>query len=395
MKKILAGLMCLMMALSFSGFCLADDSDASVLSYDELMNWVNSCLDKASTQTLLNAPIDEEDLTEDGYAFVYEDATFYFDKPQTEGASLLAMSYTNVEQPALRGIQPDMDLKDLLAAFYNENPDLVGDEDFAALYCVDALPASASWAWLQRNGQQAAVVQYAVHEQPASGDADGYTDCGLLITLAENAVVSIKVYGLSSYIDENQARGNLAAVKEVQAANSYHMFPTSRVGTDLDGFERDDLFFSGMDFLSATPEKAEALLGKALDDVWMEDGAGYLRTLYFPNAYLTFAYNADKTPSHLDFLTIDGPNLEGPRGVRIGDSLSSVIMRFRHNDGPFDGVREIFYGDGSTAPYGTAEYGDNASATLRYVLEVEDGKHITLQMVFTLNALSEILIYCW
>jgi len=395
MKKLLAGLMCLMLALSICGCSLADDSDASVLGYDELMNWVNTYLAKAKEQTPLNAPIDEEDLTEDGYAYIYEFATFYFDKPAMEGANLLAMSFSGIEQPALRNVALDCELKDLLAAFYNENPDLVGDEDFAALYCVSSMPSGASWAWLQRNGQQAAVVQYAVHEQPAYGEEDGYTDCGLLFTLAENTVVSIKAYGLSSFIDAAQVESNLAAVKQVQAANSYHMFATSRVGTDLDAFDREDLYFSGMDYLSATPEKAEALLGAPVEDVWMEDEGGYLRTMYFSNAYLTFVYNADKTLSHLDFLTIDGPNLEGPRGVRIGESLSSVLTRFRHNEGEYDGVKELLYGDGVTAPYGTAEYGDNATATLRYALDLGEGKHITLHMDFTLNALSEIMVYCW
>ncbi|MBQ8537105.1 MAG: hypothetical protein IJ461_06870 [Clostridia bacterium] len=395
MKKILLGLMCLIITLSFASLSMAEGSDASILEYDELMRWVNSYLDLAKSQEPLNAPIGEEALTEDGYAYIYNFGTLYFDKPTQEGASLNALVVSDLEQAAPRTASLSASLNDLLAAYYNENPDLVGDEDFAVLYCIDTLPSSAAWAWVQRTGQQVGVVQYAVHEQPASGENDGYTDCGLVYTLQENTVVSVKAYGLNSMISQEQVQSNLAAVKQVQQMNSYHMYPTSALGTDLEAFDRDDLTFSGIDFLSVTPEEAISLWGEVVDDVWMEDGANYLRTVSFPNAILTFAYNSDKTFSHLDFLTIDGPNLEGPRGVRIDESLSSVIMRFRHSEGAFDGVKEILYGDGVTAPYGTAEYGDNASATLRYAIDLGDGRHVTLHMNFTLNTLSEIMVYCW
>ena len=395
MKKILLGLMCLMLTLSVGDLSLAEENTASVLTYDELMGWVDDYLALTEVREPVNAPIDQEDLTEDGYAFVYDFGTLYFDEPKMDKGALNALSLYDAGQTGLRGVSLDAELKDLLEAFYNENPQLVGDEDFATLYCVNDLPSDASWGWVQRNGQQVAVVQYAIHAQPASGDAEGYTDCGLVYTLQENTVVSIKAYGLNRYISQEQVENNLGAVKQIQEKDVYHMFPTSRVGTDLTPFGQEDLVFSGLNFLSATPEEAIELMGNVVDDVWMEDGENYLRTLYFSNAYLTFAYNSDKTLSHLDFLTIDAPNLEGPRGVRIGESLSSVIMRFRHSEGDFDGVKEFLYGDGVNAPYGTAEYGDNASATLRYALDLGNGKHITLHMDFTLNALTDIMVYCW
>lgn len=395
MKKILLGLMCLIVTVSLGGLALANESDASVLTYAELMGWVDEIVGMASAQEPVNAPVGEDALTEDGYAFIYDFATLYYDKPTLDGAVLNALVVSDFEQPGLRGIGVNASLNDLLNAYYNENPNLTGDEDFAALYSIDFLPTSASWAWVQRNGQMVGAVQYAVHEQPASGDVDGYSDCGLLYTLQENSVVSIRAYGLSSMVSQEQVQSNLEAVTHVSNTNTYHMYPTSTIGTDLEAFDRDDLSFSGMDFLSATPEKAIERLGVPTDDVWMEDGEGYLRTVSFQNAILTFAYDAAKNFSHLDFLTIDGPHLEGPRGVRIGESLSSVIMRFRHNDGEFDGVKEYLYGDGVHAPYGTAEYGDNATATLRYAIDLGDGKHVTLHMDFAMNKLVEIMVYCW
>ena len=102
----------------------------------------------------------------------------------------------------------------------------------------------------------------------------------------------------------------------------------------------------------------------------------------------------DKTPaqekkmySKDDFVTIY-------HDMVVLRTFETVINELKLH-GEYDGVKELLYGDGVTAPYGTAEYGDNATATLRYALDLGEGKHITLHMDFTLNALSEIMVYCW
>lgn len=395
MRKMLSGLIGLLLILALAPTALAQESEASALSLEELMAWTAGYVARAEDQEPVNAPVGEESLTEDGYAYIYDFATLYFDKPTLEGAVLNALVITEEGESGIRNVAVNAYLSDLLGAYYNENPDLMGSEDFAALYAVDTFPSGAVWAWLQRSGQQAATVQYAIHEQTASG-ADGYTDCGLIYTLQENTVVAIRAYGLNSLITLEQAQRNLAAVEQVQQETSYHMYPTSFIGTDLKPFERDDLIFSQLDFLSLTPEEAVAALGECLTDEWMDDDGAYLRTLTFPSAVLTYAYDGDKNLLRLDMMTIDSDGLEGPRGARIGESLSSVLMRFRHGEGEFDGVsRELLYGDGETPPYGTAEYGDNANATLRYALSLENGRQIVLHMDFTMNALSEIMIYYW
>ena len=109
---------------------------------------------------------------------------------------------------------------------------------------------------------------------------------------------------------------------------------------------------------------------------------------------MTFSYDAQKQNPTLEMLSIDMDGLEGPRCVRIGDTLSSVISRFRNGEGDYDGVsREVLYGDGENAPYGLAEYGDDATAGLWYAAKLEDGRTVVLSMSFEQMYLSDITLY--
>ena len=54
-------------------FSLADES--GVLAETELSQWVDQVLRDTAALMPLNAPVGEESLTEDGYAFLYDFAT--------------------------------------------------------------------------------------------------------------------------------------------------------------------------------------------------------------------------------------------------------------------------------------------------------------------------------
>ena len=233
-----------------------------------------------------------------------------------------------------------------------------------------------------------------LHGEQLSSGGDGYTDCGLGYTLSDNLVAAIRAYGLNETISADEVRSNLDAVQEVSEKTEYAQVPTSINGSELEMFDRDDLIFSGLDFLSLTPEEAEARLGAAQEDDWMEDEGAYLRSMEFASCTMTFSYDAQKQNPTLEMLSIDMDGLEGPRCVRIGDTLSSVISRFRNGEGDYDGVsREVLYGDGENAPYGLAEYGDDATAGLWYAAKLEDGRTVVLSMSFEQMYLSDITLY--
>ena len=393
MKKCVALFLALMMALSLT--TAVAESDADALDYDELMNWAEGFKTRAlAAGAPLNDPTEEAAYTEDGYAFVYDFATLYMDRPEMTADSVLqAVVVYSPEEQGPRGTGVDQLSSEVLNAFYNENNDLQGDSSFAALYVSDTMPAGALWGWVQRDGQRIETIQYAVHEQLSSG-GDGYTDCGLVYTLSDNLVAAIRAYGLNETISADEVRRNLDAVQEVSEKTEYAQVPTSINGSELEMFDRDDLIFSGLDFLSLTPEEAEARLGAAQEDDWMEDEGAYLRSMEFASCTMTFSYDAQKQNPVLEMLSIDMDGLEGPRCVRIGDTLSSVISRFRNGEGDYDGVsREVLYGDGENAPYGLAEYGDDATAGLWYAAKLEDGRTVVLSMSFEQMYLSDITLY--
>ena len=382
-----------MMALSLT--TAVAESDADALDYDELMDWAEGFKTRAlAAGAPLNDPTEEAAYTEDGYAFVYDFATLYMDRPEMTADSVLqAVVVYSPEEQGPRGTGVDQLSSEVLNAFYNENNDLQGDSSFAALYVSDTMPAGALWGWVQRDGQRIETIQYAVHEQLSSG-GDGYTDCGLVYTLSDNLVAAIRAYGLNETISADEVRSNLDAVQEVSEKTEYAQVPTSINGSELEMFDRDDLIFSGLDFLSLTPEEAEARLGAAQEDDWMEDEGAYLRSMEFASCTMTFSYDAQKQNPTLEMLSIDMDGLEGPRCVRIGDTLSSVISRFRNGEGDYDGVsREVLYGDGENAPYGLAEYGDDATAGLWYATKLEDGRTVVLSMSFEQMYLSDITLY--
>lgn len=393
MKKCVALFLALMMVLSLT--TAVAESDADALDYDELMDWAEGFKTRAlAAGAPLNDPAEEAAYTEDGYAFVYDFATLYMDRPEMTADSVLqAVVVYSPEEQGPRGTGVDQLSSEVLNAFYNENDDLQGDSSFAALYVSDTMPAGALWGWVQRDGQRIETIQYAVHEQLSSG-GDGYTDCGLVYTLSDNLVAAIRAYGLNETISADEVRSNLDAVQEVSEKTEYAQVPTSINGSELAMFDRDDLIFSGLDFLSLTPEEAEARLGAAQEDDWMEDEGAYLRSMEFASCTMTFSYDAQKQNPVLEMLSIDMDGLEGPRCVRIGDTLSSVISRFRNGEGDYDGVsREVLYGDGENAPYGLAEYGDDATAGLWYAAKLEDGRTVVLSMSFEQMYLSDITLY--
>ena len=394
MQKRLFGLLC---ALVMAALCLpvlAEDT-GDALTLEELEAWVESYKERALAAEPMNDPTEDAAFSEDGYAFSYDFATLYMDRPEmTEDSVVRNLVVTAPDEAGPRGTCIDMQPTEVLAAFYNENPSLAGDRGFATLYLSNMMPAGAQWAWVQRDGQRILTIQYAIQEQAATG-GDGYTDAGLIYTVQDDLVVAIRAYGLDSRIDAQTVQENVDAVQQVAEESYYTQVPTSLMGTDLEAFNREDLHFEDMDFLTLTPEQAEAALGACQEDAWMEDDTGeFIRTMEFPACEITFIYDAQKHNPKVDMLAIDMDSMEGPRSVRLGDTVSSVLNRFRHGEGEFDGVsREVLYGTEGTGSWGPAEYGVDASCTLRYGVPTEGDQQVILHLYFHQMYLSEILLY--
>lgn len=388
-------LFCLMLALALLPILpgLAEESAAGSLEMKELREWAAAYKQRAMESQPLNDPTAEDALSEDGYAFIYEFGTLYMDSPEmTEDSVVKNLVITNPAEAGPRGTAVDMNTDDVLAAFYNENPQLDGSRSFAVLYLGDSLPQEAVWAWVQRDGQRVMSIQYAVYEQRATG-GEGYTDAGLIYTLQGDLVSAIRAYGLDEYSTEAEVKADLEAVGQLMGETGYTRVPVSYVGTDLEAFGPADLAFSGVNLLAMTPEDAEDVLGECLEDHWMEDDTGeFIRMMEFAGCDVTFVYDASQQNPRVSSLGITQDGMEGPRCVRMGDTFSSVLNRFRHGEGQYADLTETLYGDPATTAYGVAEYGADASATLTYSFE-EAGRQVVMHLAFTTMELSEILLY--
>lgn len=389
MKNLLA---LLLAVLLLPMAAVAEETEADTLLLSELTEWAERYHARAMDATPLNDPAKSQ--TGEGYEFIYEFATLYADKPVMKADTVVyAVVVTSPEEEGPRGVKVDEPLSAVLAAFYNENPDLRGSRENAVLYMIDLLPEKLQWAEVQRDGQRVQTVQYAVHEQLSTG-GEGYTDAGLIFTLQDGYVSAIRAYGLNSRISFDQAyelRGQMIAAAQ---ADDYVQVPMSYDGASLEKFGGADLVLSGMDFTDLTPDYVTMRLGEAMSDDWMEDENASIRTMTFADCEFTFTCDKEGNNPQIYMLLITSEGMEGPRAVRVGDTFPEVFNRFRNGEGEFDGVsREVLYGSEASGEFGVADYGSDASVTLRYGLVLEDGSRVVLHMTFTEMVLTEIMMY--
>lgn len=362
----------------------AADSGADPLTLAELRTWLDSLQALAAESELYDDPQDPENRTEDGYAFVYDFGTLYYDRPELTGESVLraAVVYdAEVEGP--RGTNTVMTLGDLLACFYSENPQLTGTREKALIYWGRNLPEGSWWAAAGRDGQWVDTVQYAVHERLGDGR---YTDAGLLFTLQQNTVVAIRAYGLDKVMTEEEVRAEEEELNALTAADDYALVPTLGDGSAAP-FSAEDLYFLGLDFLTCTPEEATDVLGSPDAD----DEQNGLRVLSWTDCDLVFLPDA-RGGWQLTLVNIIGDDAEGPRCLRAGDPLSLTYQRFRFDAAP-ETNEWIIYGEEGSGSWGVGEFADDASATLRYGCTLDDGTQVVLMLSYEMLELSEITVY--
>jgi hypothetical protein len=392
MNRVLATLL---LALCLTGFAcgaaLADE--AGVLTEGELAAWLNALLRSTVDATPLNAPVGEESLTADGYAFLYPQATLYYNKPLLDAQSALAaVAVTDGALAMPRGVRLGAPAEMLMAAYGWLNPDLTGDATAATLYTLDQLPDAAYWAWAQRAGGTLQSVQCGIHARMGEGR---YTDTGVIYTVENGEVSDIRIYGLRAVTDLAGVRANLAAMGGGAPAGSA---PATGVTTrsDAQPFAQSDLQFARLDFLTLNEKGALALLGAPAAEDWAQEADGdWLHTLAYPAATLVFTLDANRENARLDSLSIMGGGLAGPRGLAAGMGLTEAMALFAADGaGRVAGQAALLYGDGQTPPFGTLERdGATGAAKLRYATVLAGGGVVALHLTFVNDTLIELMIY--
>ena len=125
-----------------------------------------------------------------------------------------------------------------------------------------------------------------------------------------------------------------------------------------------------------------------------EDGT-WLRRVDGDGFEAVFRCDSAGKNAELISYSILSPELEGPRGVRLGDLFHEDFTRFRSGEGGMDetGLTETLYGTAGTAPYGLAEYGDGTEMTLRYVTPTLGGPDVELILRYRDTVLAEIILH--
>ncbi|NLV58458.1 MAG: hypothetical protein GXY67_06770 [Clostridiales bacterium] len=222
-KRRGAFFLCLLMTFLGCAFMGARADETGVLSEKELNGWLEELLRSTLSQQPGNAPVGEESLTEDGYAFLYGQATLFYDKPQLDQYSKLqAVSVTDDSLVTPRGIAIGSPAQMLIDTYGWQNPGLLTDGFMAPFYVLNQLPQAAYWAWAQVEDDRVDMVNCYIHVQV---DQDVYTDAGIQYTLEDGLISGIRVYGLGSLISLEDVLGNLEAYGQTQTAISGDSIP--------------------------------------------------------------------------------------------------------------------------------------------------------------------------
>lgn len=373
MKKLIALLLALLMlSCTALGETILSE-EAPHLTYEELEMYLNALADKA----LASGEVGNHETEEYGTSASFPGGVLKIaDETLQKTTAILAASLTR-EEKCPRGLKIGDSLADVLSAYPNDNPALFGTYYDAALYIADEKP-EAKAGWLLRDGQRVTEVVQAVYHWVE----EGVIYCGVRYTLDQNVITHIEIFGMDNRMAEEEALAEINDVAAMQEMNEYFAYPVSEDGSTLAPFDREDLSFAGIDVLDLTVEMATEALGSAPVDEWLLDSTGdYLRLRQWDDLSILFLYNANKEFQQVDSITFTGDQVEGPRGVRLGDRMESVMYRFRHGEGGSSQNGIILYGDGQNAPYGVISYGEE-TASINYALALDEETSVQWKLTF-------------
>lgn len=369
MKKLLAALLVLTLCLCVP-FAFGEEN---ALTRGEIDAY---CADLMRDALALPAVSPEKD--EDGsYRFDFDEFALYSPDAKLSKSSVITaveLLFADHSLADMRGVGPTNSLEAVLSAYPLDNEALAGTREEAALYLRGALPGEASSGRVLRDGSRALVIEYSAYETKG----DSVTKSCVVYAFDSNDVCAVTLYPAAQVMTLAEAKAELEALSDLQEKSEYV--------AQTDGgeaFSREDMTFFGVDFITASPEDVLSILGKAQNDAYMPDGSGFMRVMQWDGTQAVFACDQNKRAVRLLSLTIDGEKNEGPRGLRVGDTISRTLARFPQNI-----ETGALYGDGVTPPYGVFESGLNESAA-RYAARIENDT-VLLMLTFVEGRLAEI-----
>ncbi|MDD3109959.1 MAG: hypothetical protein PHH32_04870 [Eubacteriales bacterium] len=262
-----------------------------------------------------------------------------------------------------RGVTVDSPVEELLKAYSNDNPYLAGNQDSAVLYIAGELPAVVYTGFVVRDGQTLSLVEYNVYHQVDGGVARA----GMQYTISQGRVRAIRSFLNLVPLSQAEAQEALGRLAALQEENSVVM----NAGQPGSPLEREDMEIGGLDFFDLTPETAQAVLGAPEYEEEAKSAGGTLVTLQWPGVEAVFSLEEGGKGARAERITVNAGSFDGPRGLRLGQSLAQAISLFAHGEElPVEGG--TLYGEGQTPPYGTMVSG-SGYVSLYYVIGSDHG----------------------
>ncbi len=381
MKRFLGLLLALLMAAPALAF--TEDASAQPLSLQELNAFAASLVERALAQRL------EPVRGEEGYSVSWPGCTLFLssgdlssDTVVSEAVILSKGEAGGPAAEAIRGVSVPDSVEALLAAYPNDNPDLAGTQQNAVLYLRGELPLPVSAGVLTREGQELRLVEHSVYYAADQG----ILQSGIQYTVENGAVSAVRFFGGAEAVTLEEAAERLRGLAALQEQTGYFAYDTRSPGP----LTREDLSFAGLDFLDLSPQAAAAVLGPAVHEETIEDSNGELILIaQWEAAETAFIFDAEGRFLRTDRFTVSSSAVEGPRGVRVGNTLPMVLSRFEHGEGPLPEESAVLYGDAGkeTAPYGLLSV-EEGSALVHYAIE-EGGRAVVLIFSFLEGILVE------
>jgi len=379
----------------------ASAAEPGPVTHAELLQWREEIWNRVRTQPVHNNPLDTYDPTGSA-AYLIQQGSYTIESAaptlDMERNPIWSVTLNDVHAEGPRGTGLGMRAEEILATYQNDNPALIGGEEFAALYVYDAreraeLP-EAAWGLVMRDHRGLLNIEYAV-SAPLE-EAGAFSAIIMSYVITDGLVTDMRVSGFGDSMLSEELRESIDTVRGIAADSSYDPEVGMQPPLHAEMFHLGDLFFSGLDFLEETEQSVRDMFGTPTGEerVPAEEGGPGMLLLAYPGLEFEFSQGDGR----LIGLQITEANFPGPRGLRLGDTLAEVLYRFRMEEQAQQETLTILYAPGDSIeqpPFGLLESFVPWEATVRYAVPVDAEEAVMLLITVEETRVTELYLYRW